>query len=185
MKHERKYKQAHNIIHIFHHTNLNIKIQYLITFIPSVWQKVRIQVLCASDYKIASTVRGYCSSIYRHRAQPVRYYIHALYKRLRLWHKLMDQSVISSLSRCNPSYWDMPICRSFMDDSFGTAFERICWRCFFLQDLRRWSIPPTPPKVLGPPIDVLVSRTSDSHAGAHNDSASSVICIFSISPKST
>jgi hypothetical protein len=29
-----------------------------------------------------------------------------------------------------------------MGDSFGTAFERICRRCFFLQDLRRRSIPP-------------------------------------------
>jgi hypothetical protein len=37
----------------------------------------------------------------------------------------------------------MPLCRSFMDDSFGTAFERIYRRCFFLQDLRRRSIPPT------------------------------------------
>jgi hypothetical protein len=35
----------------------------------------------------------------------------------------------------------MPLCQSFMDDSFGTAFERICRRCFFLQDLRRRSIP--------------------------------------------
>jgi hypothetical protein len=26
-----------------------------------------------------------------------------------------------------------------------------------------------PPKVLGPPTDVLVLRTSDSHAGVHND----------------
>jgi hypothetical protein len=41
-----------------------------------------------------------------------------------------------------------------------------------------------PPKVLGPPTDVLVLRTSDSYAGAHNHSASSVICIFIISPKS-
>jgi hypothetical protein len=41
-----------------------------------------------------------------------------------------------------------------------------------------------PPKVLGPPTHVLVLRTSDSHAGVHNDSASSVICIFIISPKS-
>jgi hypothetical protein len=41
-----------------------------------------------------------------------------------------------------------------------------------------------PPKVLGPPIDVLVLMTSDSHEGAHNDSASSVMCIFIISPKS-
>jgi hypothetical protein len=41
-----------------------------------------------------------------------------------------------------------------------------------------------PHKVLGPPTDLLGSRTSDSHAGAHNDSTSSVICIFIISPKS-
>jgi hypothetical protein len=30
-----------------------------------------------------------------------------------------------------------------MGDSFDTAFERICRRCFFLQDLRLRSIPPT------------------------------------------
>jgi hypothetical protein len=41
-----------------------------------------------------------------------------------------------------------------------------------------------PPKVLGPPIDVLVPRTTDTHAGAHNDSASLLICIFIKSPKS-
>jgi hypothetical protein len=41
-----------------------------------------------------------------------------------------------------------------------------------------------PSKVLGPPTNVLVLRTSDSHAGARNGSASSVICIFIISPKS-
>jgi hypothetical protein len=41
-----------------------------------------------------------------------------------------------------------------------------------------------PPKVLGPPIDVLILRTSDSHAGVHNDMASSVICISIMSPKS-
>jgi hypothetical protein len=41
-----------------------------------------------------------------------------------------------------------------------------------------------PPKVLGPPIDVLVPRTSHSHAGARNHSASSVICIIILSPKS-
>jgi hypothetical protein len=113
-------------------------------FIPSAWQKAKIQVWHAGNYRIASTVRGYCSSIYRHRAQPVRYYIHALYKKITIMTQtLMDQLVISSLSRCNSSSWDMPLCRSFMDDSFGTAFERICRRCFFLQDLRRRSIPPT------------------------------------------
>jgi hypothetical protein len=39
-------------------------------------------------------------------------------------------------------------------------------------------------KVLGPPTDVLVLMSSDSHAGAHNNSASSIICIFIMSPKS-
>jgi hypothetical protein len=37
----------------------------------------------------------------------------------------------------------MSLCRSFMGDSFSTAFERICRRCFFLRDLRLRSIPPT------------------------------------------
>jgi hypothetical protein len=37
-----------------------------------------------------------------------------------------------------------------------------------------------PPKVLGPPTDVLVLRTLDSQAGVHNDSARSVLCIHLI-----
>jgi hypothetical protein len=41
-----------------------------------------------------------------------------------------------------------------------------------------------PPKVLGPPTDVLVLRTLDSHAGAHNGLAGPVICISITSPKS-
>jgi hypothetical protein len=41
-----------------------------------------------------------------------------------------------------------------------------------------------PPKVLVPPTDVLVLRTSDNHVDAHNHSTSSVIYIFIISPKS-
>jgi hypothetical protein len=41
-----------------------------------------------------------------------------------------------------------------------------------------------PPKVLGPPTDVLVLRTSDSHAGVHNESARYVIFISITSPKS-
>jgi hypothetical protein len=40
------------------------------------------------------------------------------------------------------------------------------------------------PKVLGPPTYVLVLRTSDSHVGVHNESASSVICIAITSPNS-
>jgi hypothetical protein len=41
-----------------------------------------------------------------------------------------------------------------------------------------------PPKVLGPPTDVLVLRSSDSHTGAHNGSTGLVICICMTSPKS-
>jgi hypothetical protein len=41
-----------------------------------------------------------------------------------------------------------------------------------------------PPKILGPPIDVLVLRASDSQAGAHNGSPGLVICISITSPKS-
>jgi hypothetical protein len=41
-----------------------------------------------------------------------------------------------------------------------------------------------PPKVLGPPIDVLVLRTSDSHAGSLNGSVGPITCITIISPKS-
>jgi hypothetical protein len=41
-----------------------------------------------------------------------------------------------------------------------------------------------PPKILGPPTDVFVLRTSDSHADALNGSASAVICISITSPKS-
>jgi hypothetical protein len=41
-----------------------------------------------------------------------------------------------------------------------------------------------PPKVLGPPTDVLVLRTSDNHVDAHNHSTSSVFCIVIISSKS-
>jgi hypothetical protein len=56
---------------------------------------------------------------------------------------IMGRLVISSISRFTPSSWDMSLCRSFMGYSFGTAFERIYRRCFFLQDLRLRSIPPT------------------------------------------
>jgi hypothetical protein len=41
-----------------------------------------------------------------------------------------------------------------------------------------------PPKVLGPPTDVLVLRTSDNHVDALNHSTSSVICSIIKSPKS-
>ena len=41
-----------------------------------------------------------------------------------------------------------------------------------------------PPKVLDPPIDVLVLRTSDSHAGALNGSTGLITCISITSLKS-
>jgi hypothetical protein len=41
-----------------------------------------------------------------------------------------------------------------------------------------------PPKVLGPPTDALVLRTSDNHVDAHNHLTSSVFCINIIPPKS-
>jgi hypothetical protein len=40
-----------------------------------------------------------------------------------------------------------------------------------------------PPKILGPPIDVFVLRTSDSHTGALNGSAGPITCISISSPK--
>jgi hypothetical protein len=49
----------------------------------------------------------------------------------------------------------------------------------------KWSFVVTePPKVLGPPTDVLVLRTSDNHVDAHNHSTSSIPCILIASPKS-
>jgi hypothetical protein len=41
-----------------------------------------------------------------------------------------------------------------------------------------------PPKVLGPPTNVLVLRTSDNHVDAHNHLTSSVFCINIIPPRS-
>ena len=41
-----------------------------------------------------------------------------------------------------------------------------------------------PPKVLGSPTDVLVLRTSDSHAGTFNGSTGPITCISIILPKS-
>jgi hypothetical protein len=41
-----------------------------------------------------------------------------------------------------------------------------------------------PPKVLGPPTDVLVLRTLDRHAGALNGSVGLITCISIISLKS-
>ena len=56
---------------------------------------------------------------------------------------IMDRSVFSSLSRCNPSSQGVSLCRSSLDGSFGVASVLIFRRCFFLRDLRRRSRPPT------------------------------------------
>jgi hypothetical protein len=56
---------------------------------------------------------------------------------------IMGRSVFSSLSRCNPSSQGVSLCRSSLDGSFGVASVLIFRRYFFLQDLRRWSRPPT------------------------------------------
>ena len=42
-----------------------------------------------------------------------------------------------------------------------------------------------PPKILGPPTDVIALRTIDNHAGALNGSVGPITCISIISPKST
>jgi hypothetical protein len=56
---------------------------------------------------------------------------------------IMGQLVFSSLSRCHPSSQGVSLCRSPPDGSFGFASVLIFRRCFFLQDLRRRSGPPT------------------------------------------
>jgi hypothetical protein len=55
----------------------------------------------------------------------------------------MGQSVFSSLSRCNPSSQGMSLCQSSLEGSFGVISVLIFLRCFFLQDLRLRSRPPT------------------------------------------
>jgi hypothetical protein len=66
----------------------------------------------------------------------------------------------------------------------GRARRAAAHRTEDLRDLASRAGVTEPPKVLDPPINVLVLRTSDSHPGVHNDLASPVICISIISPKS-
>jgi hypothetical protein len=62
---------------------------------------------------------------------------------------IMDLSVFSSLSWCNPSSQGMSLCRSSLDHSFGMylramfAYMPTFRRCFCLEDLWRRSRPPT------------------------------------------
>jgi hypothetical protein len=52
--------------------------QYWITFVPSAWQKAKVQAWRTSEYKSAWTVWEYCSPIYRHGTQPGQNYIYVL-----------------------------------------------------------------------------------------------------------
>jgi hypothetical protein len=56
---------------------------------------------------------------------------------------IMGRSVFSSLSRCIPSSQGMLLCRSSLEGSFDVISVLTFRRCFFLQDLRRRSRPPT------------------------------------------
>jgi hypothetical protein len=58
----------------------------------------------------------------------------------------------------------------------GKYFKNLLKYYVMSEEMGFASIPAVmkPPNVLGPPTDVLIPRTSDSHAGAHNDSASLV-----------
>jgi hypothetical protein len=58
---------------------------------------------------------------------------------------IMGRSVFSSLSWCNPSSQGVSLCQSSLEGSFGVTSVLIFRRCFFLQDLRRRSRPPTNP----------------------------------------
>jgi hypothetical protein len=61
---------------------------------------------------------------------------------------------------------------------------RVCPVISWLLVMRGEAVVTEPPKVLGPPTNVLVLRTSDKPVDAHNHSTSLVICIIIISPKS-
>jgi hypothetical protein len=81
--------------------------------------------------RFVSPVRGYCSSIYRHRTQPVTNYNYALYKSLQhylrpLWIKRSFYLYVG-LQRRSSIKRNL---RPFPGDDFSRS-------CFFTQDLRR------------------------------------------------
>jgi hypothetical protein len=81
--------------------------------------------------RFAWTVRGYCSSIYRHRTQPVANYNYALYKSLQHWlgHTCIKRSfcLYVGLKRRSSMKRDL---RPSLRNDFGRS-------CFFVWDLRR------------------------------------------------
>jgi hypothetical protein len=101
----------------FYYIITNEHEQYWITFIPLAWQKVKVQVWCTSEYQSAWTVRGYYSSIYRHRAQPVWNYIHALHVYYWLKDNLSRTIAFSYLSQ----FLFLPLSRSSLARSFGAG----------------------------------------------------------------
>jgi hypothetical protein len=84
---------------------------------------------------------------------------------------IMGQSVFSSLSRCNPSSQGMSSCQSSLEGSFGVISVLIFRRCFFLQDLRLRSKPPTRSR----PTLVLTSQKDNS---LFDDQVSVLNCII-------
>jgi hypothetical protein len=76
---------------------------------------------------------------------------------------IMGRSVFSPLSWCYPSSQSVLLCRSSLDGSFDIAFVLIFRRCFFLQDLRRRSRPPTLVSTSGEPTSTFELMASFSN----------------------
>jgi hypothetical protein len=105
---------------------------FQITNVPSVLREgEKYERDAKANAKSAWTVRGYCSSIYRHRTQPVTKYNYALYKSLQhyvrpLWIKRSFYLYVG-LQRRSSIKRNL---RPFPGDDFSRS-------CFFTQDLRR------------------------------------------------
>jgi hypothetical protein len=105
---------------------------FQITNVPSVLREgEKYERDAKANAKSAWTVRGYCSSIYRHRTQPVANYNYALYKSLHhhvrpLWIKRSFYLYVG-LQRRSSIKRNL---RPFPGDDFSRS-------CFFTQDLRR------------------------------------------------
>jgi hypothetical protein len=133
----------------FYYIIMNKHELYRVTFVPLAWQKTKIQVWRASEYQSAWTVQGYCSPIYRRGTQPGRNYIYVLDNKLQMWQTIRDWTVFSSISRCRTSSQGASLRRSFLGCSFGLCLHAVlvrisyCRRCFYLEDLRWRSRPPT------------------------------------------
>jgi hypothetical protein len=112
-----------------YYTIMNEHEQYWITFIPSAWQKAKVQVWRANEYQSAWTVQSYCSSIYRHGTQPDWNYIHAPQQiTINMTQTIMDWSVFSSLGR----FRFLLLSRSFPARSFGTDSTFVLTMFFIL-----------------------------------------------------